>query len=250
MFKFFRKIRHHFLSEGKTGTYLKYALGEILLVVVGILLALQVNNWNIERSDKIREGKYLANIVLDLKKDITNLENLIDFRKERIYGNRKIIAHMNGAPIEDLSELTKYVVHSIMELNFTPNNITFSELSNSGNLNLISDDSIKQLLLELEELYKTNEHFIEHEVFDYREYISKSVNRNIDVAQMFPVYSGQKTAEEQNINLGSFNGLFKSKEYKNGLFIMMILSEYYIDAYSNMKARSETIIKMIEKESG
>jgi uncharacterized protein DUF6090 len=46
MIKFFRKIRQSLLSEGKTGKYFKYAIGEILLVVIGILIALQINNWN------------------------------------------------------------------------------------------------------------------------------------------------------------------------------------------------------------
>ena len=49
MIKFFRKIRQNLLSEGRTGKYFKYALGEILLVVLGILIALQINNWNGER---------------------------------------------------------------------------------------------------------------------------------------------------------------------------------------------------------
>ena len=46
MIKFFRKIRQNLLSEGKTGKYLKYAIGEIILVVIGILIALSINNWN------------------------------------------------------------------------------------------------------------------------------------------------------------------------------------------------------------
>ena len=46
MIKFFRHIRQQLLGEGKTGKYLKYAIGEIFLVVIGILLALQINNWN------------------------------------------------------------------------------------------------------------------------------------------------------------------------------------------------------------
>jgi len=49
MLKSFRKIRQNFLSEGKTGKYLKYAIGEIILVVIGILIALQINNWNEEK---------------------------------------------------------------------------------------------------------------------------------------------------------------------------------------------------------
>ncbi len=62
------------LSEGKTGTYLKYAIGEIILVVIGILIALQINNSNTQRIDKTREIKYLKNIKIDLKKDILNLD--------------------------------------------------------------------------------------------------------------------------------------------------------------------------------
>ena len=50
MIKFFRKIRFRLMSENKTGKYLKYALGEILLVMIGILLALQVNNWREDRA--------------------------------------------------------------------------------------------------------------------------------------------------------------------------------------------------------
>jgi len=49
MIKFFRKIRQQLLKEGKTTNYLKYAVGEIVLVVIGILIALQINNWNSER---------------------------------------------------------------------------------------------------------------------------------------------------------------------------------------------------------
>jgi len=58
MIKFFRKIRYGFMEKNKTGKYLKYAIGEILLVVIGILIALQINNWN--ASKKINESKKIA----------------------------------------------------------------------------------------------------------------------------------------------------------------------------------------------
>ena len=173
MIKIFRKIRQRSISEGKTKKYLLYAIGEIVLVVIGILIALQVNNWNIEKSYKKREAKYLTNIVLDLKKDIVRLEYLMAFRKNRLLGDQKLIQEMNGVLNRDLAEVSKNVVNTLMEQNFSPNNTTFLELTNSGNFNLITNDSIKIFLLELEELYKTNTLNIAHETFDYREYISK-----------------------------------------------------------------------------
>jgi hypothetical protein len=59
MLKFFRKIRQNLLSEGKTGKYLKYAFGEIILVVIGILIALQINNWNENRKNRLLEQQLL-----------------------------------------------------------------------------------------------------------------------------------------------------------------------------------------------
>ena len=135
-----------------------------------------------------------------------------------------------------------------MEENFIPNNSTFLELSSSGNLNLISNDSIKFLLLELDELYKVNKLSIEHETFDYREYISKSAIQLIDLNQLFPVFEGTKTAAEQQITKDNFNGLFNNRAYKNGLFITTFMSKTNIEAYEKIKMKSQKIIELIAKE--
>lgn len=73
MIKFFRKIRQNLLSEGKTGKYLKYALGEIMLVVIGILIALQINNWNEQRKLDKEISKINKRLILDLDNDIREL---------------------------------------------------------------------------------------------------------------------------------------------------------------------------------
>jgi len=73
MIKFFRKIRYQLLGEGKTGKYLKYAIGEILLVVIGILIALSINNWNIHQIEQNEERNYLTRLVQDLKWDINEI---------------------------------------------------------------------------------------------------------------------------------------------------------------------------------
>ena len=70
MIKFFRRIRQQLLTENKFSKYLIYAIGEIVLVVVGILIALQFNTWQIEKKDRQIEKTLLKNIKRDLESDI------------------------------------------------------------------------------------------------------------------------------------------------------------------------------------
>lgn len=70
MIKFFIIVRQNLLSKGETGNYLKYAIGEILLVMVGIILALQVNNWNEEWKDKNLKQTFLIKLKSNLQDDI------------------------------------------------------------------------------------------------------------------------------------------------------------------------------------
>ncbi|PKP26477.1 MAG: hypothetical protein CVU03_02765 [Bacteroidetes bacterium HGW-Bacteroidetes-2] len=91
MIKLFRNIRKNLLNEGKTSKYLKYAIGEIVLVVIGILIALQINNWNEGRKENIHQKSVLSNLLQDLKSDSVsysqNLKELknVDFLQEQLY---------------------------------------------------------------------------------------------------------------------------------------------------------------------
>ena len=82
MIKFFRHIRQNLIMENKTSKYLKYAIGEIVLVVIGILIALQINNWNELRKER-QELLNIYGIVLeDLKNDINEVKIILDFKKQ------------------------------------------------------------------------------------------------------------------------------------------------------------------------
>ena len=84
MIKFFRKIRQNLLSEGKTGKYLKYAIGEIVLVVIGILIALQINNWNENRKAKNAEAKLISELLEDVKNDSVFYQSRLKFFNSQV----------------------------------------------------------------------------------------------------------------------------------------------------------------------
>jgi hypothetical protein len=83
MIKFFRTIRQKMLSEGKTGKYFKYATGEIILVVIGILIALSINNWNEERKEHNKLLGIYSLIYDDLENDIGELQEHLNFYNKK-----------------------------------------------------------------------------------------------------------------------------------------------------------------------
>ena len=82
MIKFFRKIREQLIMENKNSKYFKYALGEIILVVIGILIALQISNWNENRKQHLYENKMLGEIRTALVNDKAHMEDMLKRLKE------------------------------------------------------------------------------------------------------------------------------------------------------------------------
>ena len=91
MIKFFRKIRQNLLSEGKTGKYMKYAVGEIILVVIGIIIALQINNWNEDRKALKAAKIHLNNLVDAIRDDSIVYANHLETSLFRYYSSQYLL---------------------------------------------------------------------------------------------------------------------------------------------------------------
>ena len=159
MIKFFRKIRQNLLSEGKTGRYLKYAIGEIILVMIGILLALQVNNWNQNRIEQKEEKEIITKLHKDFKENKKILKDfLVEVNKQM--NAQETLMHLIGASKE---ELYKHNLDSIFYVSFGYSEIAFADntienIIQSGKLNLLKNQKITDLLYKwntLSEIRKT-----------------------------------------------------------------------------------------------
>ena len=139
--------------ENKSSKYFKYAIGEIVLVVIGILIALQINNWNEARKERTTEINYLKNLKADLLDDIRNNEYFANYRFSKAQSATFLLNTTEPKTIEDAETYTNNYENVFMWEAFVPNNNTFKELLSSGHLSLIKNDSIKNALLELEKLY-------------------------------------------------------------------------------------------------
>jgi hypothetical protein len=147
MLKFFRKIRQNLLTENKFSKYLIYAIGEIILVVIGILIALQINNWNEVRKfkDEVNKVTQVLNYEFSDNRIVLN-ERIRDLDKANDYV-RTVLSFMN----KENDEIQKVNIDSIISKslkygNYNPANSTILELISSGKLNLVTDNSLKQNL--------------------------------------------------------------------------------------------------------
>jgi len=147
MIKFFRKIRQNLLSQGKTGKYFKYAIGEIILVVIGILIALQINNWNENRKNKITEADYYCRILDDLELNEKLIDENYKLTTNRIKLTKELIKDLNNIPNDRSIILNKFTAALRHDVS-VPSNITFEDLTSSGQLKLLTDIKSKNRLIE------------------------------------------------------------------------------------------------------
>lgn len=96
MISFFRRIRQELLQQKSVTRYFAYAIGEILLVVIGILIALQVNNWNEVNKNSKQEKAFLINFHEDLRSDSLHLQEIKETLKTAVAYKRVFESHMDG----------------------------------------------------------------------------------------------------------------------------------------------------------
>ena len=147
MIKFFRKVRHRFLLESKFSRYLLYAVGEIILVVIGILIAIQIDTWRTEKRKLNMERNYLLNLVQDLKNDsIGHVLGWVKRYEAKVNGLKLAKDYYYGYYIPEdsiafMNAVGKGGIGSIGGIRL--NDKTFRDLINTGNIGLIRDDNVR-----------------------------------------------------------------------------------------------------------
>jgi len=144
MIALFRKIRLSLLSEHKTGNYVKYALGEIVLVVIGILIALQINNWNENRKDRLAESAYLQELLEDFEINLSRSRKVVSRLEEvipRLIGVLEQSALEEPTmPVDSLN--SDFILIQSMPA-YTSTDRTYNNLIGSGDFRLITRPELK-----------------------------------------------------------------------------------------------------------
>mgnify|MGYP006901761089 FL=1 len=252
MIKFFRKIRYNLMEKNKTAQYLKYAIGEIILVVIGILLALSISSWNIERNLKKSNEVYLTNLLEELNSNITRLDFLIfpsnkqigldSVVKNCLYITPRFSKGLEKSDYEFLLNNKVYLGSSQLNLN----DATYEELLNTGKLYSLGYDSLIKAVKVYYKRYEREKY--------YNEMWKDLGFKGLDLYQqaMFSLIADHKFTPE-TFSLRNYPWVFdkNSKNYIDlqlGIGKLLLNQNQDLNKCISLKEDTNKLIEIIEKE--
>lgn len=241
MIKFFRKIRQKTLTKKRFGQYIFYAIGEIILVVVGILLAIQINNWNEDRKKLSLLRSYEENLISELQADLSRIESLKLSNEKKKQSIREYFAYYNTENPRPDVLLQKIDSINTSKRAFYTNAYTIEDLITTGNLALFPE-SERLAILKLKNVHEQYSFYEASTIQDVSLY-EQEIKKNFDLVALTGL--SDKEREETKIwkkNLESvqFNILH------NSLVESLKLFEFQSEMYEVIMLETLKLKKLLD----
>ena len=239
------------LKEGSFGSYLLYALGEIILIILGILVALWIDGQNQQRREARQEQFYLEGLRDEFRRSLLKLDTLIAVNRRTFETTRELLARIPEAQNrEDEKGLAGGLISALSyEIAYNPNNALLREMLNSGRLQILKDPELRQQLTSWEPLLESVNRQ-ESNLRDIRERVMNvalgpkgSILAIMQDAGIASQYVGDDFPRREYSNLP----MLKSREFENKLVVFMITAEGTESVhYLPLRQEILSILKRIE----
>ncbi|WP_228850961.1 DUF6090 family protein [Aegicerativicinus sediminis] len=247
MIKFFRHIRERLIMENKTFKYFKYAIGEIILVVIGILIALQVNNWN-EEQREIKQGELIKkNIHQEFIKNQKLLQESKRLNEEALNANQLLI-NLVGAERPELAKynLDSLINSSLMAETYLPTSNALQDITQSGRMNLLQDDELKNTILDWNaalDLFREYNHLQSNWYNNqYFPYIMPTVSfRQMDIYNKKPWAGKSKLTTD-------YYSIFHDIKFENLMENNLYLIDYMLTKLRDIEKYQKKIIELTKQK--
>ncbi|GAA4279833.1 DUF6090 family protein [Gaetbulibacter aestuarii] len=241
--KLFRKIRRGLLLKGKFGNYLKYAMGEIILVVIGILIALSINNWNEQRKENNKRQDYYHQLLDDLNRDLkftNSIINEFENYNQNYLNNLENYADKN-VTLDKLYDILIKLKITSSALTF--NSSTMESLLNSGDIGLI-DPVLRNKLIDLKRLQE-----LTIKRFDFTNEGKNQIVQNASLIMGSPQMQEKLKEQSQLQSLKMKNNMSKLILALEATHRWKYLSQIEaVDRLKLMQTELSDIIKIINKK--
>lgn len=230
--KIFRGLRKKLLTEGKFKKYLLYAIGEILLVMIGILLAFQVNEWNKGRILENSKVTIYKNVIRQLKEDTSLIGGNIDYNLAYLKQYREAIEIIEEKDLNMINTLVKAALNLTKYSDFHSDNSVFKTLVNNGEIKLLTNDEIVLSLQRLDEKYV---------------YINQLEQTHFDAMKLYLIPQITASVKVHTAEALDTSALF-TPIFQNNFVLMASLMVEKDSVYQNARNQIASIVNSIEKE--
>jgi hypothetical protein len=253
MIKFFRKIRQQLIAEKRISQYLLYALGEIVLVVAGILIALAINNGNEQRLTRNKEQVYLKGLQEEFKVSQYKLKNLIALNQQNAEGARTLLRFMSDSTtLTDEAAFSKLIYSTLAyDIAFNPNNSLLNEMINSGSLRDLSNPELRRRLTNwiatLEDVARQEQDQEEERTRILNTFLSDrySIRTVLEQSGLAANELGLAPSSQAPSNLP----LLQSRSFENHLLLFLLACAGTTDThYLPLMEELEGILELIDRE--
>lgn len=245
MINFLRRIRRDLLHENKTSIYLIYAVGEVVLVVFGILIAMQIDNWNELKKDRSEEIEILNSFheeFLENKERMKTVESLFS----EISQSNQLLMNLIGKKSTELELVNtdSLLGVSIFYYDYIPGDYVLSNLKSTGKLNLISSDKLRKLLFEWTQELSLKENAFEMLDKYFMESLIPYLNKNASLKNI-DVYTSYGSDTPSVLESNSIN-MFQQIEFENHLDNYHWTVSFYIESLNKIDNLIDQIINETE----
>ncbi|MFP4845241.1 DUF6090 family protein [Winogradskyella sp. PE311] len=254
MIKLFRKFRKKTLNENKTQRYFKYALGEIILVVIGILIALQINTWNENRKATNEEVKILTALNSDFEDSKKRIEEtMVMQNKVMDYSQVLIDIHERQDPKDfeyldkNLDSLDYLISYGTSWYRAEPVTGAYKSLISAGKIDLIQNEDLRHLLAQFSADLESG--FEDHEIS--MQILDKLIDDTSDfilkiASNKFRDRLNYKPRQIKSAEISE--SFFSKNRYFGNLYLKSILEENRITRQQLMLDQTNAILSIINKE--
>ena len=240
------------METGKTGKYFKYAIGEIILVVIGILIALSINNWNENRKLKIEERALLTNLSIEFDRKLIELEDKNSGRKKNIKGIDQLLHTITNRDSTIGGENLIRIIGGLQTWYQVNEEFSIIEmLFSSGKINTISNDSLKAALIswpdKLEEMFE--EQRVVKDIGIHQ--LNPVINTYVSQAYLNSMYIALDDNEMNTIESSFKNdieGLFSDQKFESLIAARQLYLRVNFRDTENLIEAAQSILKLIKEE--
>lgn len=245
MIKFFRKIRYNLMETGKTTKYFKYAIGEIILVVIGILIAIQLNEWRLDSSNNKQKQIVLKALQLEFEANLKQVDTVLFYiGKVKEYYPLANSMIKNPDPDISKSDVGDLIENLGFTWTFNPSNGALRSAISSSQIHLLKNNRLIELLFSWEDVVKDSEEeaqrLLKHQYDSYYK-IAKYMRMSDAWRNNFPeMVSANKPSD--------YKGLLKDVFFEDYSSLSYAFADEYITELNIIKSQNKEILAIIKEE--